>query len=196
MVGFSNKMGNILNFIKKKAIFIIVALFVIGLFLVFRISKPEDQSQFSQKQAEFNDLKPGKSTKKKVEEELGNPITTEQKEEQEISEYKSSSEVNKHRVIYKDGKAIFINETVTIEDKKNFQPIIDEFGPAPHILYKGSMAVAGFGLYVYPENGIAYIGNPAGDGVILEIWYFEPTTINEFKSTWATGYSERRTLTQ
>jgi len=48
---------------------------------------------------------------------------------------------------------------------------------------------ASFDLFVYPANGIAYLGH--SDGTILEIWYFPPVeNIDMFIENYGQGYGK------
>jgi len=82
---------------------------------------------------------------------------------------------------------VFIREIITAKDKKTTEDITSQYGNAPYTLY-GPASVNGFNLYVYLDKGIAYIGH-VKEPILLEIWYFQPTTIEDFQVKWAKGYS-------
>lgn len=42
---------------------------------------------------------------------------------------------------------------------------------------------AGFKTYVFPRNGLVVIAGPE-EGLVAEIWYFAPTTLERFLATW------------
>lgn len=91
-------------------------------------------------------------------------------------------------ISFVDDKVVFIKEIVTTKDGKTADDITSQYGTAPHFLY-GPASVNGFNLYVYPDKGIAYVGHVA-EPVILEVWYFQPISLEEFQRRWAPNYSK------
>lgn len=136
-------------------------------------------------QALYKSIVPGTSTNKNVSELLGNPIKT----EGNVSEYTSLSPNRNNKVLLENDVVSIVKEIITYKDNKRTTDIIKDYGVAEKILY-GPDAGAGFFLFVYPANGLAYIGNPIGK-TLLEVWYFPPTDINGFKTKYASDYTDR-----
>lgn len=138
----------------------------------------------------FKSLIPGQSSKKEVLDTLGNPKKESGlKEGQILLEYDSTNPVYNNTVLIENGSLSLIREMVTLKDNKNAQEIKKVYGEPKYFLY-GPDAYAGFFLYIYPENGIAYLGHPE-TGLLLQIWYFPSTTFDNFKEKYATDYSEK-----
>lgn len=144
-------------------------------------------------QASYKSIVPGTSTKEDVIKSMGKPL-------EDITgnsgtlKYSSLSPNRQNLVEIDNGKASFIKEIITLKDTKKTKEIVGQYGDAKKILY-GPDAEAGFYLFVYPENGIAYIGHPES-GLLLEVWYFPPTDLKNFISKYGQGYSETRQIRQ
>ena len=136
--------------------------------------------------ATFKSLVPGISTPDQVAEQLGKPVSTKTVNGETISQYKSTNQYRFNEVIYTNGSAQLIKEIVNSNDNINADYVTNVYGVAPYMFYN-TLSNNHFNLYVYPQNGIAYLGHT--DGTLLEIWYFQPTTIDDFVKTWADGYS-------
>lgn len=131
----------------------------------------------------FFNLVPGQSTRDDVFNTLGPPLSTTTFNGLPQENYQSNSQVHPHEVVYRDNKVVFIREIITNQNEKTLTDIRNEFGIAPYSLYSQEYGIS-FPLLVYPDNGLAAIGN-LDTGDLLEIWYFEPTTFEEFRAQWA-----------
>lgn len=60
----------------------------------------------------------------------------------------------------------------------DYNQLIEEFGD-PEGEFFGPDAGAGFSVLVFPKAGVATVADPDTDKV-LEIWYFEPTSLGNF----------------
>lgn len=184
-------MRNIFTFIKKY--WILIMIFLAGiLFVLNAILKGPSQptpspSPASSNIATFGSLKPGTSTTNDVTGVLGRPIDTKNENGQTISEYKSTNQYRFNQVTFTNGTATLIKEIVNSNDNKNVSSITSIYGTAQNILYE-KLPSSVFNLYVYPQNGIAYLG--AVDGTLKEIWYFQPTTIDNFITDWGQDFSK------
>lgn len=176
----------------KKYIYLLVVLSLISIiFLIFKtnnsqITKEPTQSTapVTKEIASFGDITPGKTSLEKINELLGTPISTEEQDGKTASLYKTSNEFRNHRVISENGVSQLVIEEV-INSEKNASDIQIVYGTNPSILYEKSPSSV-FNLYVYPENGIAYLGHE--DGTVIEIWYFEPTNMDNFKREWGKDF--------
>ena len=166
---------------------VLVLLFVVGLYLLFQ--KTSSLPPTTIPDISFKSLIPGKSTKNEIVEILGTP----KKESvsgnnNTLLEYDSDSAVYNNQITLSGDVVDIIKEVVTLKNPKYAQDIKKVRGDPKYFLY-GSDSYAGFNLYIYPEDGIAYLGNPH-TGLLLEIWYFPSTTFDLFKEKYATDYSE------
>lgn len=173
---------------KLLGITILVAIVLIGLIIIFTkkgvVPQPTPTPKPAFSPTPWNNLIPGKSTINEIEEVLGKPLSV----SGDIYEFKSSSVARNHQVKTENNIGVFYKEIVSVFDKKTSEEITKIYGDPRFVLY-GPDAPNGTYLFIYPENGIAYLGNPS-DKTLLEIWYFPPSTMEEFKKTWASGYSE------
>ena len=184
-------MRNTISFLKRYWLLILVVLagvlFIINKMLGTETALPAmSPSPFSNKVADYNSIQPGKSNVDEINNLLGFPVEQSAADGKITAEYSSSNEFRNNIITIQNGVATLIREVVNTSDNKRAQDIINEFGQAPYRLYK-QKANEYFDLYVYPANGIAYLGHE--DGTLLEIWYFESTTIENFVTKWATDYS-------
>lgn len=154
------------------------------------VSHKTPTSPPSNNQAAYQKIVPGVSSKNDVISLLGEPLT----EEENTIEYKSSSPNFNHQITLDQEKVSFIKEIITLKEKKSSKDITNVYGVPKKMLF-GPDAAAGFYLFVYPENGIAYVGHPES-GLLLEIWYFPPTNMEDFISKYTQGYSETRQIIQ
>lgn len=161
-------------------------LYVAKLIIVPTQTKISSSPTPSSQVASFRSITPGVSTETDLKTLLGTPIKTTVDKNQNIDEFKSTSELRRHIAIVQSGKVIFFKEIVSAYDKTTAKDIINIYSVAPNILFN-KLPNSTFNLYVYPSNGIAYIGHI--DGTLLEIWYFQPTTIDDFTSKWGQDYS-------
>ena len=142
------------------------------------------------KELTYKTLIPGKSNAGEVKEKLGDPLKTTQKEDIEVLEYKGTNSNWNGEVYIKNQQVDLIKQIASVKDQINVKDITTSYGEPKNILY-GPYTDIGFFLYVYPENGSAYLGNKE-KGVILEVWYFSPTTIDDFRKKYAQEYSESK----
>lgn len=188
-------MNKIIEFIKNKKITILT---IISLsFLIFIVIKINNNKQNPivqeipistpvNKIADFNEIIPGKTSLERINELLGKPLNSTISGELNVSSYKSTNQYRNHKVYSKEGLAELVVEEV-INGSKTSNDIRKIYGIAPEMLYEKTLSSV-FNLYIYPSNGIAYLGHE--DGGILEIWYFVPTTIDDFITKWGSDYSK------
>jgi len=184
-------MGKIFRFVKKYWLLILISLtavlFVVNKILETKIPTPVTPTPVTDKVANYRSIVLGVSTQDEVNELLGFPLKEQYINEKKVAEYSSTNEFRNHVVTIENGKVVLIKEIVNTNDNKNSSTIIDSYGTAPYMFYDQRPS-ATFNLYVYPTNGIAYLGHE--DGTLLEIWYFEPTTIDNFINKWGEGYGK------
>lgn len=191
-------MKKIVGFFKRFWLLILIVLSII-LFTADKIIKtktpgpPVSSTPISTRVADYKSIVPGKSTLDEINNLLGFPIEQNEENGKITAEYGSSSKYRNNIVIVQNGVASLIKEVVTATDNKKAESVTGVYGIAPYRLYD-QRPNATFDLYVYPNNGIAYIGHE--DRTLLETWYFQPTTIEVFSSSWGQGYSARPSTKQ
>jgi len=191
----NTSMDKIIEFTKSKKI-IILTLVSLS-FLIFVVIKINFNKQNPttieapisspvDKIATFDEIIPGKTSIERINELLGKPLDSIASGGLNISNYKSTNQYRNHKVYSKDGLAELIIEEI-IGESKTANDVRKIYGIAPEMLYEKTLSSV-FNLYVYPSNGIAYLGHE--DGTILEVWYFVPTTIEDFIIKWGSDYSK------
>ena len=137
---------------------------------------------------EWNSIKIGESDKQSVYDSLGRPISSSGK----IESFESESPTTPHQVIFDESnKTEFIRQVVTLEEEVTFSSIVEQYGDMPIRLY-GPEASFEIYLYTNPASGVAVLGNK-DDNTVMEVWYFKPTDLQTFLSTWAQDYSVENT---
>lgn len=179
--------------IKKKIILGLglISLLAIG-FIAFKIystnSRQKNISPQNAEGAKYRDLQPGVSSLNDVASALGPSVDERDQDGKKILEYKSNNPNFNNEVTIEEQKLSFIKQIVTMDEQITISEINKKYGNYEYILY-GPLSTNGFDLYIYPSKGIAYIGHQSS-GIILEIWYFPPTNLEEFKAKYASEYSE------
>lgn len=124
-----------------------------------------------------------------IEQELGKPIGQQDLQGQLYTFYNSFVPDEKHSVVYEGDKVVFFKQILRTGDVA-YSEIKEIYGEDYTILY-GPGVNAGLVLYVYPEKGFAFYANESKED-ILELWYFEPITIEDFVNKWASDFSVDR----
>ncbi|OGM03887.1 hypothetical protein A2715_03840 [Candidatus Woesebacteria bacterium RIFCSPHIGHO2_01_FULL_39_32] len=186
-----------IQFIKTHKTIVILLAILFSLIIIDKIFlQKESEEPVENKPLEqltnFKNISPGTSTKAEVIEKLGTPLKEDQSGN--LLQFKSSAPGKPHEILFEEDKVTLIKETVYISDQKTINDIKKNFGEPKDVLY-GPRYIAGFNLYVYPEKGVAYIGQEES-GVLLEVWYFPTNTLEIFNSKFASEYSKTPPSTQ
>ena len=190
-------MNKLFNFIKNKKILLLAFVSLFSMIFIFvktnSIKKNIDiikpQINNSNEVATYKDIVPGNNYKEEdINKMLGTPVSSTQSGEVKINSYPSSNEYRANDIELKNGEVDFIKEVINPDDTRTSEDIRKIYGVSEYVLYENT-SDSFFNIYVYPKNGIAYLGH--NDGTLLEIWYFKPTDINTFKLKWASNYSDK-----
>jgi hypothetical protein len=181
------------NFIKshKKLMFFLGAFvfFILFLIIVFLPKNPRNilPSQ-TISPAGFVGIKPGETTKSDVVNSLGKASTEVKIPGGTIDDFKSASVNRTHEITFDSKNIVQIaKQVITAQDKKSPIDIQNTYGQPQNVLY-GPDFVNGVNLYVYPEKGAAMLANVRSN-TLFEIWYFSPTTLENFIKNFGSGYS-------
>jgi len=123
----------------------------------------------------WNNISPGSTTKADLEKIIGKGTPWKQEGDFLIFLYPSENQ-NWPTEIYfsqKTKKVELIKEYFP-EESKNYQNFVNLYGQPDKELY-GPHQGAGFSVFVFFKKGVAIVANPES-GLVLEIWYFSPTT--------------------
>lgn len=119
---------------------------------------------------------------------LGQPVRDIQENNNETLFYNSTSKTRSDQIIIEGGVVVMIKKMISYGDPEKISDINNVYGLSKYSLY-GPDSEGGNKLYVYPDNGIAYIGKPQFD-TLEEIWHFVPMSIKDFREKWAPNYSD------
>lgn len=132
----------------------------------------------------WNGIMPGASLFEDVNKQLGEPV----KNDGNVYEYKSANPNINNKVVFEDNVAVLIKRITVIEERLSINNLLSQYGRNYIVLY-GELSSFGDNLHVYPDRGIALLGNQY-TGRVLEIWYFKPvSSVEEFISKYANDYS-------
>lgn len=170
--------------------FLCLAFIIISILNTQNKESQKDLNPTSKLPISFNEIVPGETTKQDVTSKMGEPLKDLTATDSGTLYYKSSVTTLNNHIIIRDGTVALIKEIVSFKDTKKVSDIVKIYGLSQYSLF-GADSVGGSKLYIYPDKGIAYIGKPKFD-TLSEIWYFSPTTIEDFRARWAQNYSETR----
>lgn len=165
-----------MKIIQKYWLIIILGILAIAS-IVFKILLP---TQVAPSENNWQGIEPGKSNQKQVEKSLGSPLKKEELNN-EVTYYYPYTEQNwptKLRVGKDDSNVKFI-ETYFPPPEQDYKYFTEKFGNADKVLF-GPHSQMGFSVYIYLQRGIALVANPESN-LVFEVWYFAPTTLEQFK---------------
>lgn len=166
------------QFIKSQWLLIVLAagsIILVSLSLIssFRTKAPEAPQSASWQQ----NIYAGQTTKAEVESKLGPPIKTEEKDGKTIYSYQSINQYRPHQIELLGEKVVTIKEQVIKDEKGKLNDYIQKYGP-PEAEIFGTHGTTSPGHFWGKIGLLVYAGN--FDGTIIEIWYFQPTTLEKF----------------
>lgn len=176
---------------RKKIIILLSAISLVALiFIIVVINKDKTSKKVvpSTEAPAYKNLQPGKSSGSDIINSLGQPVESSTSGATTTFEYPSSNPNFNDQYKIKEDSLELIKQIVSSKDDIKISDINNAYGDYENVLYKSS-SHSGFNLYIYPSKGVAYYGHQ-GSGIVLEIWYFQPTTFDEFKASFSEGYSE------
>lgn len=97
-----------------------------------------------------------------------------------------------NKVVAENGVVVFKKIITTDPQTWQHPPLSSYLGAygSPEAEFTGSNTYGSrFKTYVYPSQGLAFLGNPAPDE-LYEIHVFEPTTIEQYRLKWGSDINE------
>lgn len=178
---------------------ILVVLFLVSVgFIVFEVylskrNEPQIQNIKTVSNAvDLSKISPGISTKTEVVNLFGRPLKKIKTSDTETLFYNSVTKTRNNQIIVTEDTVVLTKEMVLPGGIKKISDFTKLYGIAIYSFF-GPDSAGGNKLYVYPDKGIAYLGNAKFDSM-EEIWYFSPTTMGDFKTKWAQDYTEKQVL--
>lgn len=182
---------NIFNILKanrkiKIVFFVILILISVIFYINSNIQNKKVEISKTPVDVVYKNLVVGKSTKEDIYNKFGEPESRIVDGEKELLEFKSNNPNFNNELKLKAGTFVFAKEIIAPIDKIDIKKIKDQYGEEDTVLYPPGAGIY-VGLFIYLDEGIAYRGNYF-TGDLTEIWYFEPTNIESFKSLYAPDY--------
>lgn len=166
-------------FIKKYWLFIILAL-VATLLVSLNFYLTQGRSkEVAPPASSWRGVVPGETTTTDLYKTLGAPQSQRQVGDQTLLEYPRVGAARPNEVVIENNTVGLIKEKVSARNISEFKRLYGE----PSGDFWGPYQESGFKVFVYAKQGVAVVAS-LGDGALAEIWYFQPTTLNLFLSTW------------
>lgn len=176
-------MTEIFTFLKKYWLYIVFSLLVI---LIFTLNQFLNQSTPQSipiptptYKITYKNIQPGITSKSQLSQILGEPTNQTQQTNLTISEFTSSYPSDPHLAVNKNGvNQLFIQQT-PLKPIQNISQYIQQFGFSDNVKFLKHLGPE-YNLTIYLNQGLAF-GSHINTGEIVEIWYFQPQTIQELK---------------
>lgn len=172
-------------FLRKNGLLIFLAFLATMLFVLRIFVSPNKKESPQPTVFSWKGVVPGKTEASQLTNILGGAENTSQEKSQTTFFFKADDGGPPDRIISENSVVGIIKEHYF--EGKNLTSFIEEYGQ-PEAEFWGEYKTVGFKTYVFPGKGIAVVAN-RNDGGVIQIWYFEPTTISEFLSKWGQGLS-------
>lgn len=165
--------------------FVATSLVIINLFLPKKETGPATPTV--NQESIWKGIIPGQTSQEQLINVLGAP-------DPKLSDFSTNTLAYPRQEGARPNEVIVEQETVSLIKEKVvvgiYSDIKQKHGPSVADFY-GPEQDAGFKLYVYNQKGFAVLASE-GDGAILEIWHFQPTTIDKFlENSWAINLSTK-----
>lgn len=124
-----------------------------------------------------NNIIAGTTTTAELQQKLGQPQQVEQEEGKLTYLYPSTNKYRPHQVEIRQEKVAIIKEQIIGSEKGKLADYLALYGQPETLVFgqHGSFAPGHF----WGESGLVVFGNK-NDGTIIEIWYFKPTSLDDF----------------
>lgn len=174
-----------MRFLRKYFIFIFLAFVATALFIikVFLFEQGKSLIGPEVSSPSWKNITPGKTTINETENILGAPVSLEKAGTSIVLKYETGVGGPPHTVVVENQIVGLIKErfsgSETLDDlrKQYGNPDGEFWGPYKEV---------GFKLFVFSSRGVAVLASRL-DGVVLEVWYFEPITLDGFLKKWGAG---------
>jgi hypothetical protein len=130
-------------------------------------------------------VRPGETTESELKTKLGDPKNEYQLEEEKIFEYSSDYKFYPNQIHTEKGKVALIKEQITYERDLNLKSFIKDYGDPSLIMYEKDLGNS-YPLNIFLDKGVLVAAH-ISDGSVIEIWYFQPVTKEEFMTTIGKG---------
>lgn len=133
-------------------------------------------------------ITPGTSTADDLVAKLGPATATTQNGTVTTYSYPSTNQYWKNEVDVASGRVVFVRERIFPPTNTSLKSLTAQLKESPVKLF-GPDHASGTYLFVYPQEGIAYLANSFQD-TVYQVWRFSTTSIDGFLSLpQASGYS-------
>ena len=173
-------LNSITNSVKNNKILIvlgIISIILFSLFIATFITNKTTPKQNPDAEAWQNKIYPGVTSVTGLEQALGPPLKKTAKDNKIQYFYGTANEYRPHEVEIESEKVTLVKEQVLSSEDKSLREYIDTLGPEEAKLY-GAVSSYTPGFFWGNKGIIVFAGQ--FDQTIIEIWYFKPSTLDEF----------------
>ncbi len=177
------------KFYKKYWVIILLAFIATSLLiikLVF-IKEPTQAPPQTQQVEVYKGVIPGKTTAKDLSAIFGAPDPKESDFANNTLVYPRKEGGPPDEAIMDDNQTLALMKERSLSG--NLNDYVNKYG-TPEKEYFGEHATTGYKTYVWATKGLAVVAGSA-DGIIYEVWYFAPTTLEDFKLKFGQRLSEQ-----
>lgn len=167
-----------LQFLKKNALIVLLA-FLATILLVLRVFIAPQEKPRPPVGISWRGIVPGETQELELKSKLGEPENVSKQGSQTVFSF--GSETGPAERIISENNTVGIIKTHYFEGR-SLDSFLEENGK-PDGEFWGEYKTVGFKTYVFLKNGIALVANP-NSGIVVQVWYFKPTTMTEFLSRW------------
>lgn len=179
-----------IKFMKKYWLFAVLIIIIFFLFLVrlfspapTPVSSPSPSPSPVSFGLSWQGIVPGKTLENELEKILGGPLKKEVRENYLVYFYSTSPNLPEwlHEVYLLQNRVVFIKEKMAGEANKNLKTYFNQYGQPTKIFY-GPYSPP-YIYHLFSEKGFLVVADPDSQNV-LEAWYFQPTTTEDFGQKW------------
>ncbi len=152
---------------------IFITLIVIG--IMFRLLTPLPQPTLT-----YQNIRPNISTPADLIAVLGNPISQDTINGKTSLQFTSDYVQDPHVAIVDDNEVTLLIQKTKLTEDTNIRDLTPKLGRPAATLYTDYLGPY-YPVYIFPSHGIA-LGTHQVSGKVVEIWYFTPTTLQEFQT--------------
>lgn len=163
--------------------FIATILVIINFFITNKNNGQKTPVQTAVPSVSWKGVVPGQTNKDQLVKLLGTPDPAYSNPTNNTYAY--PREQGPPNLVFLDGDKVgLIKEMVT---SGNLSQYIQKYGK-PEGEYWGENQESGFKIYIFSKSGLAVMAHQK-EGLVVEIWYFQPTTLENFLAIWGRDLS-------
>lgn len=164
------------GFIKKDYPILLIGLLLLTIFGIYIFNLTKSKTIYNGEMW-LGKIAPGNTTSEELKNKVGRPLETKIENSKIIYSYPTSNEKRQTKIDIAQDVVQLIQEPVIAKEKGILNDYISKFGNPEKVLY-GKYSYASPANF-WGDKGLIVFGNPIS-GLIIEVWYFAPTSLDEF----------------